>query len=119
MNTARNRAERAPSELTPEARRDRAKRKLAEATAELVAAQIEIAVSANDDVSQFDSPLGRRRHCELAREGAFPSKKVGRRILVKRADMQAYIDKEGLARGERTDDEEIDDIVGGWTGGSR
>lgn len=111
MNAAAKHHERVATELSPEARRDRAKRKLAEATAELVAAQIEITVSANDKVHQYDSPLGKRRHLELARAGAFPSQKVGKRVLVKRADLNDWLAKNGEQRGVQTEDEEIDEMI--------
>jgi len=44
-------------------------------------------------VDQEASPLGRRRHCELARQGAFPSAhKVDGRWQVRRKDVDAYIE---------------------------
>ena len=42
--------------------------------------------------SQSDSPLGRRRHLELARAGVLTGRTVGRRVLVLREDVHAYID---------------------------
>lgn len=60
---------------------------------------------------QHDSPLGRRRHVELARAGKFPSTKEGRRILVLRSDMQKYLEREGLTRGRSADDEGVDDVM--------
>jgi hypothetical protein len=44
-------------------------------------------------VDQNGSPLGKRRHLRLAREGKLPSKKNGRRVLVHRDDMRAFIDE--------------------------
>lgn len=44
------------------------------------------------------SSLGARRTRELARRGAFPgAKKVGRKWLVPRAELAAYIEREGVA----------------------
>ncbi|WP_169928385.1 helix-turn-helix domain-containing protein [Labilithrix luteola] len=42
-------------------------------------------------VDQKNSPLGRRRHCDLAREKKLPSVKDGRRVLIKRSDIDAYL----------------------------
>lgn len=47
--------------------------------------------AADDWIDQRSSPLGRRRHVELARAGAFPAHKEGRRWLVRRAELDAYI----------------------------
>jgi excisionase family DNA binding protein len=42
--------------------------------------------------SQYDSPLGRTRHLELVRRGTLPGNKVGRRVLVRRDRVDAYIE---------------------------
>lgn len=57
---------------------------LAERVAELLGGRREY-------YDQATSPLGRRRHLEAARRGAFPSYKEGNRVLAKRADVDAYI----------------------------
>lgn len=46
---------------------------------------------ADDWIDQTNSPLGRRRHCELARNEAFPAHKEGRRWRARRTDVDAYI----------------------------
>ncbi|MFO0591876.1 MAG: helix-turn-helix domain-containing protein [Polyangiaceae bacterium] len=48
-------------------------------------------------VDQPCSPLGRRLHCSLARRGALPARKLGRRWLVKRTVVEAYIAEHGKA----------------------
>ena len=48
-------------------------------------------------VDQRCSPLGRRLHCSLARRGALPARKLGRRWLVKRTVLEAYIAEHGKA----------------------
>lgn len=48
-------------------------------------------ILSDDWLDQTTSPLGRRRHCELARAGAFPASKEGRRVRARRADVDAYI----------------------------
>lgn len=64
----------------------------ATAFAEAVAQAIENASSMPEWVSQTESPLGKRRHLELVRAGAFPrAKKDGKRVLVHRADIEAYL----------------------------
>ena len=44
-------------------------------------------------MSQGDSPLGRSRHCRLVRQGELPGRKVGRQLLVRAADIDAYIER--------------------------
>lgn len=61
--------------------------------------------------SQRDSPLGRRRHLELARNGAIPRKKVGRLILSPREAVHAFID----AHAPRAATSEVsDDVLEDW-----
>ncbi|MFO0589881.1 MAG: helix-turn-helix domain-containing protein [Polyangiaceae bacterium] len=48
-------------------------------------------------VDQRCSPLGRRLHCSLARRGDLPARKLGRRWLVKRTVLEAYIAEHGKA----------------------
>lgn len=57
-------------------------------------------------VDQGRSPLGRRRHLRLVREGAIPAVKEGRRVLVRRADLDAYLARAArpLPRTPRGDD---------------
>jgi len=62
--------------------------------------------------SQHDSPLGRTRHLELARRGTLPATKVGRRVLVPRDRVHAYIEKHRAApRLEPADDT---DVLADW-----
>lgn len=51
---------------------------------------------ANDWIRPETSPLGKRRTLALCRAGALESSKVGRKVLVKRASLEAF-----LARHER------------------
>lgn len=50
--------------------------------------------------SQNDSPLGKRRHLALAKKGAFPSRKVGRAVLVQRGDLHEFIDSHASVHSE-------------------
>jgi len=74
-------------------------RPLARLLAPLVAA--ELASAAGEDwIDQETSPLGRRKHRELAKRGAFPAHKDGRRWRARRADVDAFIEAQrpGAAR---------------------
>lgn len=65
----------------------------ARAIAPFVAAELnEGAMAPADDwIDQHGSPLGRRLHCAAAREGRLAARKVGRRWLVRRTDLEAFI----------------------------
>jgi excisionase family DNA binding protein len=43
-------------------------------------------------LDQNRSPLGRRRHLALVREGKLPGHKDGKRVLVRRRDLDSYIE---------------------------
>ena len=42
---------------------------------------------------QDNSPLGRRRHLALVRRGILRGRKVGKRVLVSRRDMSAFLEE--------------------------
>ena len=48
---------------------------------------------AGDWVDQSSSPLGRKKHLALARAGTLKATREGRRVLVRRADIDAYLEK--------------------------
>jgi len=50
-----------------------------------------------DWVDQVRSPLGSRMHCRLVREGELKGSKVARRVLVRRRDLDAFIESHGVA----------------------
>lgn len=102
---------RAVEDLTPEAKAERAERMIAAGVRELIAAELARGAGASEWVDQNHSPLGRRIHLRLAREGRLPSRKVRRRVLILRKDLNAYIEREGLARGHRPEDEDVSEIV--------
>jgi excisionase family DNA binding protein len=63
--------------------------------------------------SQHDSPLGRTRHLELVRRGTLPGNKVGRRVLVRRDRVDAYIEAHAaIPKPERL--EEGEDLLAEW-----
>ena len=77
--------------LTPAVRRDLLARALLAAIDEYVGGLV-ASHSANDDwVDQHRSPLGKRAHLEAVRGGRLPAVKHGKRILVRRADLEAYL----------------------------
>ncbi len=50
--------------------------------------------------SQYNSPLGRARHLELARLGILPSEKSGSRVLIRRDVVHFYLTDPGF-EGQR------------------
>lgn len=72
-----------------------AKRAIADAIEEYVTALVEAHTTKAEYYSQDNSPLGRKRHCRLARSGALKARRVGREWLVKRGDVEAYLESHG------------------------
>lgn len=62
--------------------------------------------------SQLDSPLGKRRHLEAARRGTLRATKVGRLVLARREDVDAFIDAQGSAGAKQGHVDE--DILSDW-----
>lgn len=67
---------------------------------------VEAAKPADDWVDQKTSPLGRERHCTLVRTGALKGVKDGRRIMVRRVDVEAYIAKHQVIKVDEKADED-------------
>lgn len=108
-----------PSMLTPAARRERAQRLVIEGVLELVRATIDEGNTIGEWIDQDHSPLGREKHKRLCQKGVLPSRKHGKKILVKRDDLNAYIERAGLSRGRRIEEEDVVDIVERITTGGR
>jgi hypothetical protein len=49
-------------------------------------------------IDQRRSPLGRRAHCEAVRRGDLPGRKLRGRVLVRRRDLDAYVEQHGVRR---------------------
>jgi hypothetical protein len=71
---------------------------------DLVVAEVERRIAEREDgcsgsdwVDQRRSPLGRKLHCQLVRDGELPGRKVHRRVLVRRRDLDAYVETHGTA----------------------
>lgn len=57
----------------------------------------ELARVAHEDdwIDQGHSPLGRKLHCALWRSGVLPGRKLHRKVLVRRRDLDAYVEQYG------------------------
>ena len=64
-----------------------------------------------DYYDQNSSPLGRRRHNELARSGAVAAVKYRGHWMVRKDDLHAFLQKTGKTVGRRESDEDVDDIL--------
>jgi excisionase family DNA binding protein len=78
-------------DLPPAARKEMAARALISAVETFVHVVERDASPCDEWISQYDSPLGRRAHLKAVRAGALPGVKVGRRILVRRSDVDQYL----------------------------
>lgn len=68
------------------------------------------AITEGDDwVSQKDSPLGKAKHLELARDGKLPSTKEGRLVMIKRSDIDAYLASKRQKRPVKITDSEAEE----------
>lgn len=68
-------------------------RELLHALADDLADRVEARSDADEYYDQASSPLPARTHCRLVRSGAVPGFKVRGRVLVRRADLRAYIER--------------------------
>ena len=66
------------------------------------------ATSPDDWIDQNQSPLGSRRHRRLVREGKLPGSRDGKKVLVRRADLDAYIRSQGqVCQTQPADEDEV------------
>lgn len=74
---------------------------------------LERAMGAPERYDQYNSPLGKRKHLRLAREGVLPSAKEGRQVFVTREDMDRYIASHARAKSTATTPEdELAEAIG-------
>lgn len=106
------------NELTPDARIERAKRQIADAIDELVEARLAKGAAAAEWIDQNTSPLGKHRHLDLVRRGILKGVKQGKRVLVRRLDIDAYMEDNEIAPKPAADDD-VDAMVAAITGGRR
>jgi hypothetical protein len=57
-------------------------------------------------VDQARSPLGRTGHLDAVKRGLVKGSKVGRKVLVRRADLDAYIEKHRVHRATFEEEQE-------------
>lgn len=107
-----------PIELTPDARIARAKRVIAEAITDLVEAQVAKGVVAAEWLDQETSPLGHHRHLRLVRERVLKGVREGRKVLVRRTDIEAYLEKRG-ATPKVEDEDDVDGMMKAIVAGGR
>ena len=71
---------------------------------EAVADALPDSVARDEWVDAHSSGLGRRTFLRLAREGAFPVSRVGKRYIARRADVASYLEQQRVEarRGART-----------------
>lgn len=77
--------------------------------ADEIVSAIEIHSGGTEWVDQHESPLGKRRHLEAVRRGDLKGRKEGRRVLVRRAEVDAYLERNAVAT--KTDTEDADDVL--------
>ena len=68
-----------------------ATRLIAAGIEELVRVELSKGHAVTEWVDQNASPLGHRRHLELVRRGALAASRSGKRVLVRRSDLDAYL----------------------------
>jgi len=116
-------AARKEDELTPAELEARGCRLIVEGQRLLVKAQVKLSLAPLDSYTQDTAPIKRRKYLAITRAGMVPSTKLGKDVLVKRGDLDKYIQKHGLARGARPPEEDADDIIdrlmSGEDGGER
>jgi stalled ribosome rescue protein Dom34 len=78
--------------LTPTARRELAAGALLSALDGYVREVLSGVAGANEWVDQHASPLGKRAHMEAVRRGDLRGVKHGRRILVRRAELNSFLE---------------------------
>ncbi len=66
---------------------------------------VAIAIDAGADwIDQYSSPLGKRKHLRLCREGVLACRQDGKQRLVRRADLDAYLTRTTKPRAAANED---------------
>jgi hypothetical protein len=89
--------------LTPTARRELAGRALLGALDEYLRAVLGGVATASEWIDQHSSPLGKRAHLEAVRRGELKAVKFGRRVLVRRGEMESFLENRPSRRRARDD----------------
>jgi hypothetical protein len=90
--------------LTPHARRELAASALLVALDEYIRVAVERRAVAEEWVDQHQSPLGKRAHLEAVRAGALRGVKHGRRVLVRRAELNSFLENHSVKHRTAIDD---------------
>lgn len=101
---------------TPDAKLARAFRQMTAGLELAMEAIVERGVAASEWVGQDDSPLGKSAHLALARSGKVESRKVHRKVLIRRTDLNRYIETKAEARGVANDHDDVSDVLDRITG---
>jgi hypothetical protein len=96
LQARQTRTEPAPDELTPRARRELAASALLVALDEYIRVVVAGRAAAEEWVDQLGSPLGKRAHLEAVRRGDLHGVKHGRRILVRRAELNSFLENHSV-----------------------
>ncbi len=87
---------------SPRVRREQAARALLNALEHFVRECVADSANADEWIDQTKSPLGRRRHLEAVRQGRLPGRRLGKQVLVRRADLNLYLEKQTVVDRRET-----------------
>ncbi len=87
-------------------RMDRVKYRIGDVVVEAIKEMLDVDAGKTEWIDQAHSPLGRRRHLELVRTGVLRASRDGRKVLVRRVDIDAYLAKHQVIRVDENADEE-------------
>lgn len=75
-------------------------------------AEVDTSSAGSEWIEQAASPLGRRAHLRLAKSGKVTVARVGRKVLIRRSDLEAYFKAETAKVID--DDVRAEQLVKGW-----
>lgn len=110
LNSRRSPTAAAPSDrdaLTPRARREVAASALLAALDEYLHVTLSVAAAEDEWVDQHASPLGRRAHLKAVRNGKLQGVKHGRRVLVRRAELNSFLENHSVHPRTAADDSSL------------
>jgi excisionase family DNA binding protein len=107
---SRSSADHPDTALPPKLRRELAARALLGALDEYVREVVRDAVSSDGWIDQHASPLGKRAHLEAVRRGDLRGTKHGRRVLVRRSELDAFLESHP-ARRRNSANEASDGVI--------
>jgi excisionase family DNA binding protein len=75
-------------------------------------ARLEQEASPSEWVDQAASPLGRRAHLKLAKTGKVPVARFGRKVLIRKSDLDAFLMKASAV--ELSEDDRAEQLARSW-----